>query len=204
MPSIILHVVLLLFSFSYSIATNSASIPESQLYARAASSDDATMSVLVADKLTSFFQSRSLRWNIIDKAADLSMTTDDGNINVGFTFKPKEFFEGRGKNKQLIPALVAGVATKVGILGALALKALVLLVGKALLVSKIALFLSVIIGIKKLFEKKQTTYEVVAQPQGGHGGWGRSFTPESFLDVITQITGEPFNAQEMAYSAYQQ
>lgn len=57
--------------------------------------------------------------------------------------------------------LLAALVMKFGMLGALAFKGLVLLVGKALLVSKIALLLAVVIGLKKLFShQKHVTYEV--------------------------------------------
>lgn len=63
---------------------------------------------------------------------------------------PEEGEKGRGKMKNMGP-FIAAAAVKIGILGGLAFKGLVLLVGKALLVSKIALLLASIIGLKKLF-----------------------------------------------------
>lgn len=111
--------------------------------------------------------------------------------------------------------LLAAMAMKFGMLAALAFKGLVMLVGKALLVSKIALLLAVVLGLKKLFSQhqKHVTYEVVAQPHhshhvehfdhghsggggggGGHdsysSGWGRS------SDVLRT------EAQKMAYRGY--
>ena len=85
------------------------------------------------------------------------------------------------------PIISAG-SMKIGMLKVLAFKALALLVGKALLVSKLAFLLAAIIGLKKLFShSKHVTYEVVAHPHHshaavephGHGdsyssGWGRS------------------------------
>lgn len=85
------------------------------------------------------------------------------------------------------PIIAAGIM-KIGMLKVLAFKALALLVGKALLVSKLAFLLAAIIGLKKLFsQSKHVTYEVVAHPHHthsaveshGHGdtyssGWGRS------------------------------
>lgn len=100
--------------------------------------------------------------------------------------------------------MVAAAALKIGLIGGLAFKALALLVGKALLLSKIALLLAAIIGLKKLFSQgKHVTYEVVAHPHhGGHdhghdsysSGWARSFHEEA-------AAGQP-DAHELAYSAH--
>lgn len=55
------------------------------------------------------------------------------------------------------------MAMKAAMMKAMALKALALLVGKALIVSKIALLLAIIIGLKKLLhQEKHVTYEVSA------------------------------------------
>lgn len=79
-----------------------------------------------------------------------------------------------------IPLLIGGTLVP------LALGALALLAGKALIVSKLALVLAAIIGLKKLVSggHDHGGHEVV-QVGGGHGssGWGRS-------------------GQDLAYSAY--
>lgn len=89
-------------------------------------------------------------------------------------------FVGRGKNKNM-GQMMGLVMMKLGMLKILAFKALALLVGKALLVSKLAFLLATLIGLKKLFsQQKHVTYEVVAHPHHeSHGdsyssGWGRS------------------------------
>lgn len=78
---------------------------------------------------------------------------------------------------------MAAMMMKMGMLKVLAFKVLALLVGKALLISKLAFLLATIIGLKKLFsQQKHVTYEVVAHPHHeSHGsdsyssaGWGRS------------------------------
>lgn len=105
--------------------------------------------------------------------------------------------------------LIAAAVLKIGLIGGLAFKALALLVGKALLLSKIALLLASIIGLKKLFSQgKHVTYEVVAHPhhssshslEHGHGdsyssGWARSLNEPSL------IPGQP-DAHELAYAAH--
>ncbi|XP_026683651.1 uncharacterized protein LOC103515039, partial [Diaphorina citri] len=93
---------------------------------------------------------------------------------------------GRGKNKNMGPLIAAGVM-KLGMLKALAFKALALLVGKALLLSKLAFILTAIIGLKKLLSQpKHVTYEVVSHPhhaEHGHdsysAGWGRSLDAQN-------------------------
>lgn len=104
--------------------------------------------------------------------------------------------------------LIAAAVLKIGLIGGLAFKALALLVGKALLLSKIALLLASIIGLKKLFSQgKHVTYEVVAHPHhsSGHStdhghdsyssGWARSFHGQ------TSIPGQS-DAHELAYAAH--
>lgn len=67
----------------------------------------------------------------------------------------KAIESGRARNKNLGPFLAAA-AMKFGLLGALTFKGLFLMVGKALLISKIALLLATIIGLKKLFSPQVT------------------------------------------------
>lgn len=114
------------------------------------------------------------------------------------------FLAGRGKKNNNMGPLMAAAILKIGLIGGLAFKALALLVGKALLLSKIALLLAGIIGLKKLFSHgKHVTYEVVAHPHhehGGHGdsyssGWARNFYGQ------TPISGQA-DAHKLAYSAH--
>lgn len=95
-------------------------------------------------------------------------------------------------------------------LGILAMKGLVLLVGKALILSKIAFLVAIAIGLKKLLsQQKHVTYEVVAQPHHGHSsghhesghdsyssGWGRAARA---LGGLPPPHGDP---QELAYRAH--
>lgn len=70
--------------------------------------------------------------------------------------KPHKAVEtGRQRNKNFGPFLAAA-AMKLGLLGALTFKGLALMVGKALLISKIALLLATVIGLKKLFSHQVT------------------------------------------------
>ncbi|XP_030754185.1 uncharacterized protein LOC115880980 [Sitophilus oryzae] len=174
-------------------------------------SDEAKISQLMADKLYNYVKSRSMKWHVTDDADLVVSGRSDasGGLNLGISLQPNGATEeGRKKKDQggNMNGLIAAAIMKIGLLKALAFKALVLLVGKAVIVSKLALVLAVIIGLKKLFSQdKHVTYEVVAQPHhdhhehhehissgghdsyGGGGGWGRNFDAKS--------------AQEMAYRA---
>lgn len=92
--------------------------------------------------------------------------------------------KNKGGGLLLIPLILGGTLVP------LALGALALLAGKALIVSKLALVLAGIIGLKKLLSGSgghESGHEVVVA--GGHGsGWGRSY--------------EKQEAQNLAYSAY--
>jgi hypothetical protein len=110
--------------------------------------------MLFADKLWTFVKSRALKWKMNDAFDLLVSAGDKGKINVGLSVDAKRaFIEGRGKMKNSGP-LIAAVILKGALLGILAFKALFLLSGKALLVSKLALLLSSLIGVKKLLSHK--------------------------------------------------
>ncbi|CAG9860656.1 unnamed protein product [Phyllotreta striolata] len=178
-------------------------------------SEDEQLYDVMAEKAYDFMQTRSLKWRALDGAdVVLSGNTDkDGSLNLGLSLKPSPAGVEEGRKKKNkggggMDAILAAAVMKIGLLKALAFKALVLLVGKALLVSKLALVLAVIIGLKKLLsQEKHVTYEVVAHPShehhehhdhghsgggfdGGHGGggWGRNFDAHA--------------AQNLAYSAH--
>ncbi|KAF7414129.1 hypothetical protein HZH68_002618 [Vespula germanica] len=104
---------------------------------------------------------------------------------------PEEFSrsldEARGKKKKIVKSLLPIlllVKAKAAILIPLALGALALLAFKALVIGKIALIISAIIGLQKLLASKNQSYEVVAHPvhshahyeadHGDHHGWARS------------------------------
>ncbi|XP_056635950.1 uncharacterized protein LOC130444696 [Diorhabda sublineata] len=97
--------------------------------------------------------------------------------------------EGRGKKKKgnygllLLPLILGGALVP------LALGALALLAGKALIVSKLALVLAGIIGLKKLLSGNSGGDNGhVEVYSAGHSGWGRSYNKEE--------------AQNLAYQAY--
>jgi hypothetical protein len=86
---------------------------------------------------------------------------------------------GRAKLKKYGGALLLGLLMKGGMM-AMAYKGIALLAGKALLVAKIALVLSAIIGLKKLVGsggEEKVTYEIVKHPHMSHP---HSYSSEHF------------------------
>lgn len=105
------------------------------------------------------------------------------------------YFLARGKKhktkKMLLPLLLL-FKLKAAALLPLVLGFLALIAFKALIIGKLALLLSGIIGLKKLFDSKHSSqsYEVVSHPHQSyeeHGHYGRSS-----------------DGQDIAYSAYKQ
>lgn len=109
--------------------------------------------------------------------------------------------EGRGKMKKMMGMMMMGMAMKMAALIPIALGVLFLLAGKALIISKIALVLSLIIGLKKLLSQKQS------HDHGGwqqSGGWDRSLKGTVGTPVPLMKEADREYAQTLAYSARQQ
>lgn len=90
--------------------------------------------------------------------------------------------QARGKKKKaakILGPLIAAAAVKLAALVPLALGAIAIIAGKALLIGKIALVISAIIGLKKLLSQKHVTYEVVSH----HGGGGNGHDFSSASDI---------------------
>nr|XP_022918580.1 uncharacterized protein LOC111427597 [Onthophagus taurus] len=142
---------------------------------RALGEKNEALNNIIFDKITSFFDTHTLQVKL-PSASELQRSLTE---------------ESRGKKKKmsglmLIPLILGGTLIP------LALGALALLAGKALIVSKLALVLAGIIGLKKLLgggsSHQQQPHEIYA---GGHSsGYGRSYDKE--------------DAQSMAYNAYQE
>ncbi|XP_029049996.1 uncharacterized protein LOC114879333 [Osmia bicornis bicornis] len=136
---------------------------------RALDDKEDALNAMIYDKVVKFFQSHTLKLKL-PNVEELQRSLVE---------------EGRKKKKNMsgllaIPLLIGGTLVP------LALGALALLAGKALIVSKLALVLASIIGLKKLVSGggDHGGHEVV-QVAGGHGssGWARS-------------------SHDLAYSAY--
>lgn len=156
--------------------------------------------MLVVDKVWQFIKSRALKWKMTDFSDLLVSAGDRGKINVGVSVDAKRaLIEGRGKIKNTGP-LIAAIILKGALIGILAFKALFLLSGKALLISKLAFLLSSLIGVKKLLSGskggKHVSYEIINDhhrndaympptPAGQPpAGWQRAFdmTVDSFIE----------------------
>lgn len=119
--------------------------------------------------------------------------------------------EARGKLKKMIGPILAGVAIKGGFL-AIAFQAIALIAGKALLIGKIALLLSAIIGLKKLVAggeaHEKTTYEIVKHPQVSQSHtyssshYGSDFDTTGPGGHYRRSVEEEAAAQDRAYRAH--
>ncbi|CAH2059520.1 unnamed protein product, partial [Iphiclides podalirius] len=124
--------------------------------------------------------------------------------------------EGRGKKKKaakIFGPLLAAVMLKMMALMPLAIGAIALIAGKALLIGKLALVLSAVIGLKKLLsQQKHVTYEVIAHPHhssshtsshdyGGTSGYGGDTSSYSGGGGHASGWGRSIESQGLAYSA---
>lgn len=121
--------------------------------------------------------------------------------------------EARGKMKKMMGPIIAGIVIKGGFL-AIAFQAIALIAGKALLIGKIALLLSAIIGLKKLVSAgeshEKTTYEIVKHPQVSQSHtysashYGNDFDTTGPGGHYRRSVEDEAAAQDRAYKAYAQ
>lgn len=110
---------------------------------------------------------QSLETNQIDgllaETTDEFLSTHKVQLDI-----PKLIEEGRGKMKKYMMPMMAAMAIKGGLM-AMTMKGIAMMAGTALLVGKMALMLSTIIGLKKLLGgnsgQQKTTVEIVKHPQ---------------------------------------
>ncbi|XP_011314448.1 uncharacterized protein Osi12 [Fopius arisanus] len=110
--------------------------------------------------------------------------------------------EGRGKMKKMMGMMMMGLTMKMAALVPIAMGVLFLLAGKALIISKIALVLSMIIGLKKLLSQKQggghdSHGGWQSGGGGGGGGWDRSLKN---VPAVQNDNATHEYAQNLAYS----
>uniref|UniRef100_A0A182QJR4 Uncharacterized protein n=1 Tax=Anopheles farauti TaxID=69004 RepID=A0A182QJR4_9DIPT len=149
---------------------------EAQLEAelpRSLDEKERSLNSMLFDKVLSFFQSHTLQVKF-PSSEEIKRSMEEvrgsggfGGAGGGFGNKDKDKKNGHWI---MIPLLLGSTLVP------LAFGALALLAGKALIVSKLALALASIIGIKKLISSgsghHESAHEVVVS--GGHGGgWGR-------------------------------
>ncbi|XP_065362004.1 uncharacterized protein Osi7 [Calliphora vicina] len=188
--------------------------------ARAISGDESFES-LAMNRIAGFLNSHTIKVelkgaDIVQAVSSTGRALEDVSESLFGNDDPNAPEESRGKKKKaakILGPIIALIALKAAALLPLLLGAIALIAGKALLIGKIALVLSAVIGLKKLLsQEKHVTYEVVAHPHhsashsvshdsygsgysadvgssgsygsSGHGGWGRSL-----------------DAQDLAYTA---
>lgn len=176
---------------------------------------------LAMSRIASFLNTHTIKVelngaDIVNAVSSTGRALEDVSESLFGNDDPNAPEESRGKKKKaakILGPIVALIALKAAALLPLLLGAIALIAGKALLIGKIALVLSAVIGLKKLLsQEKHVTYEVVAHPHhsashsvshdsygsgysadvgssgsygsSGHGGWGRSL-----------------DAQDLAYTA---
>ncbi|XP_053682017.1 uncharacterized protein LOC128732722 [Sabethes cyaneus] len=141
--------------------------------------DEALTNILL-DKIAGVFSSRTIQISLPKLSSD--------ELGRGLE-------EGRGKMKKMMSMMIMGFMMKMAAMVPVAIAGLYLLAGKALIVSKIALLLAGIIGLKKLVASKQ---------QGGGGGWssGGSGHGGGGWDRRSADLAASAAAQNLAYNSY--
>lgn len=104
--------------------------------------------------------------------------------------------------KKMMSMMMMGFAMKMAALVPVAIAGLYLLAGKALIVSKIALLLAGIIGIKKLLSSKQSGQSAGWSSGGSGGGGGWQSTGHSSGGGSGGWDRRSNDAQSLAYKGY--
>lgn len=182
--------------------------------------DGSSIETMVLGRIQNFLQTHTIKVelkgsDIINAVTSTSRALEDASSNILGEDPTEGEARGKGKKKaKLLGPLLMAVALKGAALIPLALGAIALIAGKALLIGKIALVLSAIIGLKKLLsQEKHVTYEVVAHPHhtsshsSSHGdaigGSGYSSDVGSYgAGGGSHGWGRSLSAQDIAFSAY--
>ncbi|XP_012522907.1 uncharacterized protein LOC105828890 [Monomorium pharaonis] len=182
--------------------------------------ESSDLDTLLFDRLGRFLRTHSVKVDL--KGSDILGAIE----SAGRSFEDfsDNAVESRGKKKKaqkILGPLMMAMALKAAALLPLALGAIAMIAGKALLVGKIALVISAIIGLKKLLgsHQKHVTYEVVSHPHhssshishddhggyggGGGGGGGGDFGGGYGSSGHGWARSLPQDAHEIAYRAHQ-
>ncbi|KAG8236717.1 hypothetical protein J437_LFUL016953 [Ladona fulva] len=149
---------------------------------------DATVETLLVDRVARFLKTHTLQLKFPESSiSELRKSVE----------------EGRKKKKKILLPLLIALKLKAAALIPLALGALALLALKALIVGKLALLISALIGLQKLLASQQSskTYEVVAHPHYSHsyGGDHHDHYARALEGAETSAT---VDAHQLAYGAY--
>lgn len=177
-------------------------------------------------RLQKYFETHSLRVevkgsDVVDTVTGVGRALED-TVSAFTEDNEVTDVDGRSKKKKaqkILGPIMMALAMKMMALMPLAIGAIALIAGKALLIGKLALVLSAIIGLKKLLsQQKHVTYEVVAHPHhsashtsshdygGGASGYGGdsggSYPASSSSGGHSSGGwGRSIDAQAMAYGA---
>ncbi|KAL9694196.1 hypothetical protein quinque_013481 [Culex quinquefasciatus] len=188
-------------------------------------SGDESIEQLILSRIQNFLSSHTIKVDL--KGSDIvNAVTSTGRAIEDVSENLLEDGEGdaaeaRGKKKKaakILGPLMLAVALKAAALLPLLLGAIALIAGKALLIGKIALVLSAIIGLKKLLsQEKHVTYEVVAHPHhtsshttshgdayslgGSYGGGAETGGYSAGASSGHGGWGRAIDAQDLAYNA---
>ncbi|XP_018321603.1 DEAD-box ATP-dependent RNA helicase 7-like [Agrilus planipennis] len=138
------------------VRTTDNTISEDQLeksLPRSADEKETALNTMLMDKLTTLMNSRNLQFT-------MPIADDESGLE-----------EGRKKKGNMMSGMMIGIAGKMAAMIPIAIAGLFLLAGKALITAKIALLLSGIIALKKLFASKNSGGGGGGGGGGGHGGW---------------------------------
>ncbi|XP_037943435.1 uncharacterized protein LOC119676270 [Teleopsis dalmanni] len=129
-----------------------------------------SLDALLFERFINFVQSRQVQVSfprLLTLGQHNSQDLVTGLLNLLAPFMDNEVVEGRKKkDRKYLGPFIAAVMLKAAILK-MAYHSIAIVAGKALIVGKIALIISAIIGLKKLVsnESEKTTYEIVKHPQ---------------------------------------
>jgi len=173
---------------------------------------------MVESRVERFLSSHTLKFDvkgsdIMDSISSAGRALSDATDYLGIT-ETDAAEESRGKKKKaakiLLPLLLA-LKLKAAALIPLALGAIALIAGKALVIGKIALVLAAIIGLKKLLsQQKSVTYEIVSHPHhssssvsSGHDAWsGGDYSSSASGASHGGWARSANDPQDLAYRAY--
>lgn len=187
---------------------------------RSVSSDESFES-LALSRISNFLNGHTIKVElkgaeIVNAVSSTGRALEDVSESLFGNDDPNTPEESRGKKKKaakILGPILALVALKAAALLPLLLGAIALIAGKALLIGKIALVLSAIIGLKKLLsQEKHVTYEVVAHPHHssshsvshdsyGSGGYSGGSDASSYASSGHGGWGRSIDAQDLAYKS---
>jgi hypothetical protein len=131
--------------------------------------------------------------NMIFDLASKFINTHQVQLNIPRLFSsqdtPRLVEEGRKKMKKYLGPFIAAMAIKSGIL-TMVYHSIAIVAGKALIIGKIALVISAIIGLKKLVTPEgheKTTYEIVKHP---HVQNSHTFSSSNHGDFDSHDSGQ--------------